>query len=190
MCTDGSVNYVQSTIASDFFIPTDLYSWSGRLTETISSTTAELCALQEALVLPQCSRRQWLLATYSLCSELSLRGCTSANAYLSRDIVRLGAILVSKRADVRIQWISSHVGVHGNEKADCLALEALNYPVATVPVPSRQDRRDATALRIQRQHRWRAWLPVTVQHHGSPADFHISSRHCYTSYVQTVPTYE
>lgn len=42
------------------------------------------------------------------------------------------ALLVSKGADVRLQWAPSHVGVMGNEEADRLALEFLNFPVAYI----------------------------------------------------------
>lgn len=130
------MDYVQSTAVPVFFIPSEMYCWSGQLNQAVSSISGELCALLEALrPLLHRGPRQWLLATHSR-ALLSARGCTSFNAELSSDIALLSPLLVSKNADVRSQWIPSHVNVMGIEGAERLAVDALNIPVATVPAPS------------------------------------------------------
>lgn len=88
--------YVQGTATSPFLILCEVYRFSGRLTQAVSSSAAELCALREALrLLLHHGPRLWFL--------LCLRGCTSSIADLSRDIARRGTMLVSKSADVRLQ---------------------------------------------------------------------------------------
>lgn len=91
------MNYVQGAVASDLFISTEVYIWAGRVTKNVPSTSVELCSLPEAhRHLLQCSLRQWLLAIDSQRDLLILRVCTSTNTVPSREIIRLGAILVSK----------------------------------------------------------------------------------------------
>lgn len=80
--------------------------WSAALTRAVSSTTAELYALREALRhLFQRSPPLWLVIPDSRFALLSLHSCTSASADLSRDIVLLCTMLSSKGTVVRLQWI-------------------------------------------------------------------------------------
>lgn len=151
--TDGSVNLINDSASAAYHIPSEHHSWSGRLDHAVSSTTAELCGIHAALLyILKRPPENWLLATDSQCAVRSIRSGRGVNANMTREIFNLGRLLVFRGCNIRVQWIPSHVGILGNEKADQLASNALLLPTATLQLPTQTDSKIAIQTWIQHRH--------------------------------------
>ncbi|KAJ8043486.1 hypothetical protein HOLleu_10590 [Holothuria leucospilota] len=106
-----------------------------RLPDDALIFTAEIQALKMALELIETSHdRQFIVFTDSLSSLLALQGheekhpCVMSLREIHSNLVRL-------QKSVVLAWVPSHVGIHGNEKADTLAKEALQMDITNLQVP-------------------------------------------------------
>ena len=122
--TDGSVCTQTDSCAAAFCIPCLGVSWSGRLDRVVSSTTVESAAITAALrKLRSFSARDVVVLTDSKSALQRLhRGLPQEK--FTRQSLALIKQLIGKSFNIKFQWIPSHVGIEGNEKADALACEA------------------------------------------------------------------
>lgn len=93
---------------------------SFKLSDNISSTQAELCAIWSALNLLQSGAGDvWLFSD----SRGALQSLVSGDPALGNLVAKSKAALCNFDPDrhVKFVWVPSHVGIHGNEKADELA---------------------------------------------------------------------
>ena len=118
----------------------ELRSPAGRL---CSSCRAELVAIREALNYllghPAHTEDPLVVCTDSQSALIALRsGPAEQGSQLCRAVwdalVRLSEDVTRQ---IRLQWVPSHCGFDGNEKADTLAKEAAALPKQDVPVDTR-----------------------------------------------------
>ncbi|KAM7307464.1 hypothetical protein ISCGN_011100 [Ixodes scapularis] len=133
--TDGSVNHSRTSSTAAYHIPKLSLEWSGRLHKPTSSTTAELVAMEKALLeaaklLPQ----PMVLLTDSRCAIQKIANAETRDPATAAARKAL-AILEAHGSSVCFQWIPGHVGIQGNERADDLAAEAHQFP-PQVPPPA------------------------------------------------------
>ncbi|KAG0416735.1 hypothetical protein HPB47_006181 [Ixodes persulcatus] len=125
--TDASVSAVKKTATVAITIPEIDFEVSGRLNFETSSTTAELVAIWAALesiknITPPTKA---VVPTDSRGALQQLRRLERATPLLNR--VALTAATVEDLGwSLALQWIPSHVGIPGNERADELAARAHN----------------------------------------------------------------
>lgn len=137
--TDGSVNRSRRSSACAFHIPSLELEWCGRLDDLVSSTTAEMYAIVEALRrIAQLTPQAVLVLTDSRAALQQLQRAqeTSKAAMTAKSDTQL---LESSGFKILYQWIPAHVGIEGNEKADKLASNAHNLPTS-VHVPEDRKR--------------------------------------------------
>ena len=106
-----------------------------RLPDDASIFTAELQALQMAFELIENSHdHQFIVFTDSLSSLLALQGHEQKHPCVMA-LREAYSNLVSLRKSVVLTWVPSHVGIHGNEKVDTLAKEALQMDITNLHLP-------------------------------------------------------
>ena len=106
-----------------------------RLPGSASIFTAELQALKMAFnIVKNCDGGYFIIFTDSLSSLKAIEGNTSEHPYI-KDILKHFNDCLSVNKRVVLAWVPSHVGIKGNEKADKLAKEALNFNVLDLKVP-------------------------------------------------------
>lgn len=94
--------------------------------------TGELYAILQAFKhVQQLANTHIAICTDSLSSIHSIKN-TFTNHPLVQDIHDIYQQLRRQNTTVTITWVPSHVGIIGNEKADCLAKEAASTATATV----------------------------------------------------------
>ena len=106
-----------------------------RLPGNASIFTAELQALKMAFnLVKNCEGNCFMIFTDSLSSLQALDSSNCDHPFI-QDILKLfnDCLLVNKK--VVIAWVPSHLGIRGNEKADELAKQALNFNVLDWKVP-------------------------------------------------------
>lgn len=151
--TDGSVHKGMGSSAAAFTIPALEVDWSARLEEAFSSTFAELVAIHEALSfavsLP--NDKPLVILTDSRCAIQRIVGPYPIDTLI--ETIRSKARSLSQALrPVTIQWVPSHVGIPGNERADRLARDAHHLsPSISCPWDPRRPYRDVRKL----------FLPVT-----------------------------
>lgn len=123
--TDASINKAKKTATVAITIPEMDFDVAGRLNFVTSSTTAELVAIWGALesikniTLPT----KAVILTDSKCALQQLQRTDKRTPLLAR--VALEARTVEDLGwTLAMQWIPSHVGISGNERADTLAARA------------------------------------------------------------------
>lgn len=122
---DGSVCAQTDSCAAAFCIPSLDVSWSGRLDRVVSSTTVESAAITAALrKLRAFSARDVVVLTDSKSALQRLHRGLPLEKFTRQSLALIND-LTSKGFNIRFQWIPSHVGIDGNEKADALARLAL-----------------------------------------------------------------
>ncbi|XP_076038377.1 uncharacterized protein LOC143023659 [Oratosquilla oratoria] len=128
--TDGSV-LEDGRTGAGFYLQSTRETFSIRLPPT-TILTAELVAIREALIkiiaLPQKPPRVTILSD-SRSSLTVLQGahCTTRPDVLN-DILRLSAEAAQMGVCLQYQWVPSHVGLQGNEKADRAARQGALAP--------------------------------------------------------------
>ena len=106
-----------------------------RLPGNASIFTAELQALKLAFNLVRnCDGHHFIVFSDSLSSLQALNGITCDHPFI-QDILKLYNNCLSVNKRVVLAWVPSHVGIKGNEKADKLAKQALNFNVLDLKVP-------------------------------------------------------
>lgn len=169
MYTDGSVKVDEDRCAAAFYIPSLKYTWSGRLDCITSSTVVEGVAIASALrKLKTLPPQNVVVLTDSKAALQQLyRGLPSTK--FPRKSLALAKELNNKGFTVKFQWIPSHIGITGNEKADALAYAALYQP-PKVKVPKSNQVKKSDI----RNHFGSLWVPphmpcVTKRFHREEA---------------------
>lgn len=109
--------------------------WAGRLEKMVSTTTAEPCAIAEALQALQASLSQpAVILTDSRGAHCCLRKQARTGELMKTALPALDALADAGFA-VHFQWVASHVGVSGNERADRLVARA-HDDLLTLTCPS------------------------------------------------------
>ena len=106
-----------------------------RLPGNASIFTAELQALKMAFnIVKNCDWDRFIIFTDSL-SSLQALDSNNCDHPLIQDILKLFNDCLSVNKKVILAWVASHVGIKGNEKADELAKQALNFNVLDLKAP-------------------------------------------------------
>ena len=106
-----------------------------RLPGNASIFTAELQALKMAFnIVKNCDWDRFIIFTDSLSSLQALDSNNCDHPFI-QDILKLFNDCLSVNKKVVLAWVPSHVGIKGNEKADDLAKQALNFNVLDLKVP-------------------------------------------------------
>ena len=129
--TDGSKteNRVAAAATSDGL------SAQVRLPGNASIFTAELQALKMAFnIVKNCDEDRFIIFCDSLSSLQALDSNNCDHPFI-QDILKLFNDCCSVNKKVVLAWVPSHVGIKGNEKADELAKQALNFNVLDLKVP-------------------------------------------------------
>ncbi|XP_064485443.1 uncharacterized protein LOC135397816 [Ornithodoros turicata] len=136
--TDGSSNQKLQSSTAAFWIPALQHSWGGRLDSFVSSTLAEQVAIERALVfVSSIPAQDVLILSDSKCALQRIARCRQEDTS-TRKIVGSLRLLKENGSSVKFQWIPSHVGINGNEKADSVAAAAHTEPPNT-PAPHDPD---------------------------------------------------
>ena len=120
--------------------------------------TSELVAISKALCFIEVSTdMSYLILTDSLSSLLALRGFYPKHPIIQDILNRLTSLDQAGKV-VRFCWIPSHVGIHGNERADAAARRAASAPcVRRLPLPARDFYPACrTFMQSEWQHAWDA----------------------------------
>ena len=143
--TDGSKALVNNEwrTAAAFYVPEKDEKYGYRLDGINSIMTAELFAILRALswLTNQVLHRPIVILVDSLTALQSLKNINpkSKGKYLVYECWKLLKNLQEKHITVTLQWIPSHTGIIGNEKADQIAKEALHKNTIAELKPSLQD---------------------------------------------------
>ncbi|XP_075163337.1 uncharacterized protein LOC142235971 [Haematobia irritans] len=119
--TDGS----KTTTNTSFAVVSengDILS-TGLVHEDSSIYDAEALAIQKALEI--CSKRR---GKTLICSDSRSVFNACSNCWNKHEfIVQIQQLMLDMKNRVKLMWIPSHVGIAGNEKADCIAKEIPSY---------------------------------------------------------------
>lgn len=152
--TDASVDRGAGTSAAAFCIPSLNVEWAEAMHGTPSSRDAELLAIQSALTVVQMIDREpgpVVIISDSRAALQTITNCYEEHPVALR-ILRIVKELHRKGTSVALQWVPSHKGVRGNERADTLAKQATKRPPALYPPPSEAVVRSAITEHIWRFH--------------------------------------
>lgn len=125
--TDGYVHRDLSSSTAAFTIPALEADWSARLERAFSSTAAEIVAINEAwrFTLSLTFSKPLLILTDSHCAIQRITSPCPVDAVIAS--IREYVIKIDQASkSVTIQWILSHAGLPGNERADKLANDAFS----------------------------------------------------------------
>lgn len=146
------VHSQQSSTAA-VFIPELKLSESRKLSFHTTSTTAELAALWLGLnTLDNVSKCEKAVLLTDSRTALKLLGNLEDAPQHARCIGQMARNLESKGWQIAFQWLPSHVGILGNERADRLAAEAHHTNVPTLTVPKFYEARLLIHKEILQQH--------------------------------------
>jgi len=130
--TDGSKLSKNTTTAAVVF---KYHIITKRLPNSVSIYTAELYAILLALnELSKQQHKHYLLFSDSL-SSLNSIGNKKLDHPVTLQILLKYHNLFTHSYNIIFCWLSSHVGITGNEKADKTAKSALNKPILRIPIP-------------------------------------------------------
>ncbi|XP_068241088.1 uncharacterized protein [Palaemon carinicauda] len=125
--TDGSVDMNLPAAGSAVFSNTFTSAW--RLSDHASILQAELYAIAKALENSLYKYGHTTIHTDSKGAIQSiLKRNFKENIHLISTIKTMAAAHAQRNRKVTLNWIPSHVGIHGNDEADRLANSALSYP--------------------------------------------------------------
>jgi ribonuclease HI len=137
--TDGSLR--GALCGAGAWSPT--FSLMARLPPGSSVFTAELYAIYMTLTYLSLLPGKFIIFTDSLSSVSALRSVCRSSHYL---VFRIAEILQSSSAKYTIEWVPSHQGIEGNERADGFARQACDLPTPlSLPIPLGDLRRLATS---------------------------------------------
>lgn len=130
--TDGSKG-VEGRGAAYYIPSVDVDSLNNnffKINKPASIMTLELVAISEALTyVLNCQNRSTVICTDSKSSLQHIARCASGHRGVSvaYDILSKIDELIQKGVQLRLQWVPSHIGIQGNEKADMLAKHAAKH---------------------------------------------------------------
>ncbi|XP_068225280.1 uncharacterized protein [Palaemon carinicauda] len=125
--TDGSVDMNLPVAGSAVFSNTFTSGW--RLSDHASILQAELYAIAKALENSLYKYGHTTIHTDSKGAIQSiLKRNFKENIHLISTIKTMATAHAQRNRKVTLNWIPSHVGIHGNDEADRLANSALSYP--------------------------------------------------------------
>ncbi|MEL6802231.1 MAG: reverse transcriptase domain-containing protein, partial [Bacteroidota bacterium] len=124
--TDGSVDPETGRCGSAVYSSHHSNSW--RVSDNCSTLQTELMAIKQALHLSSNTDKQTIIIhTDSLAAVQTLKMHKHKNNInLITNIMAYAMQLTNRHKRVVINWIPSHIGIHGNEEADNLAKSSLN----------------------------------------------------------------
>ena len=106
-----------------------------RLPGNASIFTAELQALKMAFTIVKNSDWDGFIIFTDSLSSLQALDSNNCDHPFIQDILKLFNDCLSMNKKIVLAWVPSHVGIKGNEKADELAKQALNFNVLDLKVP-------------------------------------------------------
>lgn len=131
---------------------------SARITDHSSSTQAELAAIKLAIDHAHtCHNLDILINCDSMTAITSLCKGNNENIGLTHSITTTAKAIHHVGRTVSVNWVPSHVGISGNEKADLLAKQAAQRSSVDLVIPRTQQqlrekaRRHLNGRRLQRQ---------------------------------------
>ena len=129
--TDGSVNPDTGAAASAFVMGDVTIAW--RNSDNISSLQTELAAIEGALLNTEGGPGTTITVhTDSKAAVQTLqRRYVTENKQLITSILSRARLLTERGSSITVNWIPSHVGVSGNDKADTAAKLATDLPNIT-----------------------------------------------------------
>ena len=132
--TDGSVNPDTGAAASAFVVGDVTIAW--RNSDNISSLQTELAAIEGALLNTEGGPGTTItIHTDSKAAVQTLqRRHVTDNKQLITSILSRAILLKERGTSITVNWIPSHVGVAGNDKADTAAKLATELPTITKQV--------------------------------------------------------
>ena len=119
--TDGSVQGGRAGCA----VWSSKFSFACRLPDDTSIFSAELFAIHIALVSIASRSGNFVIFTDSLSVNRAI--CNQNNTHYLLTKIR-SALSNHSSSEIIVEWIPSHMGIHGNEKADNIAKESLKLP--------------------------------------------------------------
>lgn len=129
--TDGSKK--ENLVSCSFYVPEVDFKFQARLSNDLSVYTAELVAIYNALKF--CYEYEVTFAVIfsdSMSSLLSIKsGKSDSRQDIIVKIIELYQVIINKKLNVWLAWVPGHCSIAGNEQADRLAKEALNYAQVT-----------------------------------------------------------
>ncbi|XP_063872048.1 uncharacterized protein LOC135106720 [Scylla paramamosain] len=132
--TDGSVDRETNTAASAFLHEEETALF--RLPDGSSTLQTELLAILKALQHSEPRQKPVTIHTDSLgCIQALTRGTPRDNVGLITAILVTARRVQANGRAVHINWVPSHTGIPGNEKADTAAKNALSLPNVTAKIP-------------------------------------------------------
>ena len=135
MYTDASK--IDNVAAVGIYIPEKDMKIAKRVTNDVSIYTAELTAIKcglEWMAQPD-GPHKIALFTDSYSSMISLKNSANAQkSALVESVLTLASNLSKEGKTITLIWVPSHVGIRGNEMADCLAKEATKHPEIEIEI--------------------------------------------------------
>lgn len=131
--TDGS-SIPQATGAGFF---SSLFEGCAPVGSNASNYDGEIAAVYQAaqrLLQANCSRRKVVFFVDSQAAILALSESTPTDCEFTMTCRELLSSMLSGGWDIVLQWVPSHVGVYGNERADELAKQGTSLPQPNNPV--------------------------------------------------------
>ena len=110
-------------------------------------------------IVKNCDGDRFIIFYDSLCSLQALDGNNCVHPFIQdTSIFKLLNDCCSVNKKVILAWVPSHVGIKGNEKADELAKQALNFNVLDLKVPYTDFKVNVTSVFKQKwQAQWNAF---------------------------------
>lgn len=134
--------------------------WHFRLTDDLSIFAAELTAIKTAaeLFYTKNIHSKLTICTDSLSSLLSIKNRKSAtNPCLLQETLNS---IYKTNTPTTITWVPSHIGIHGNESADKLALLATTKPSIDIQIPYETHYIKQIANKIIKKKWIESWQPT------------------------------
>lgn len=134
--------------------------WHFRLSNGLSIFAAELTAIKTAaeLFLTKNLHTNLIICTDSLSSLLSIENRkSSTNPSLLMETIN---VINQISTHTTITWVPSHIGIHGNESADKLALKAANKPTIDIQIPYEINHIKHITSNIIKKKWTESWKPI------------------------------
>lgn len=161
--TDGSKDPITNKVGCGIVIPSVNQCFSYRLSDYISIMSAELTAI--LLTFRIIKINQFKKSVVFVDSLSALQAIMSSFFKIENpivlDIIRIYTELLNKNVVVDLEWIPSHIGVEGNDKADREAKAALAHLPVDINIPLIKSE-IKTLLDIKIIEDWQNWYNGSV----------------------------
>ncbi|XP_058816174.1 uncharacterized protein LOC131679461 [Topomyia yanbarensis] len=157
--TDASKN--ANGVATAALDSQDQISRTNKINANVSITNAELIAIRDAIRI--CNEKNYSKAVIitdskSACEMIKNRNTVYTN-HIVLDIFTLIYQSQQLENQISIQWVPSHVGIIGNEKADMLAVQTTAYPQNNFETLTLGD-----TLKLAKKEIWNSWDQIQSLH--------------------------